>query len=100
VEKISVDSYVFDTLMPDLIGHDRRPAAFIVFLFLWRKTKSAGRPTVQSISMIASETGLSKSSVQNALRWLRHRGLIDVKRKSPTATPVFTLVCRWRNRAA
>ena len=29
-----MDDYVFDTLMPDLVGHDRQPSAFIVYLFL------------------------------------------------------------------
>jgi hypothetical protein len=27
--RITLDSYVVDVLMPDLVGHDRRPAAFI-----------------------------------------------------------------------
>jgi hypothetical protein len=36
MSKLMPDEYVVDVLMPDLVGHDRRPAAFIVFLFLLR----------------------------------------------------------------
>lgn len=37
MQKIALDSYVIDVLMPDLVGHDRRPAAFLVYLFLLRQ---------------------------------------------------------------
>jgi hypothetical protein len=33
---VEVDAYVIDTLLPDLVGHDRRPSAFLVYLHLWR----------------------------------------------------------------
>ncbi|SFC08052.1 hypothetical protein [Massilia yuzhufengensis] len=39
----TLDAYVFEVLMPDLIGHDRRPAAFIVYLFLLHSTETLGR---------------------------------------------------------
>ena len=29
---LSLDHYVVDTLMRDLVGHDRRPSAFLVYL--------------------------------------------------------------------
>ena len=31
-------AYVLDTLMADLVGHDRQPSAFLVYLHLWRRT--------------------------------------------------------------
>jgi hypothetical protein len=30
-----IDAYILETLMPDLVGHDRQPSAFLVYLFLW-----------------------------------------------------------------
>src|SRR6266536_1055507 len=35
---VTLDTYVVDTLMPDLVGHDRAPSAFLVFLFLYRRS--------------------------------------------------------------
>ena len=32
---IEVDSYVFDVLMRDILGHDKQPSALAVFLFLY-----------------------------------------------------------------
>src|SRR5437764_458779 len=42
VEVIAIDAYVLDTLMHDLIGHDRAPSAFVVYLHLWRESLGAG----------------------------------------------------------
>ena len=33
-EPSRLDAYIIDTLMPDLVGHDRQPSAFIVYLYL------------------------------------------------------------------
>lgn len=98
MQRLSVDAYVIDTLMPDLVQHDRRPSAFLVFLYLWRRSAGAARTTVASYRMLADGTGLSKRAVQDAIRVLTRRRLIDVAKKSPTATPVFTLRCHWRDR--
>ena len=32
---VAIDTYILDTLMADLVGHDRQPSAFLVYLFLW-----------------------------------------------------------------
>jgi hypothetical protein len=91
------DAYVFDTLMPDLIGHDRAASAFIVYLKLWHATGGPGRRGVQlSLSTLAIETGLSKSSVQAALARLRKRGYLNVRRSSATAIPVHAVLAPWR----
>lgn len=97
-ERFGVDGYVVDALMPDLVGHDRRPSAFLVYLFLWRKSGGAARPTAASHQMLADGTGLSKRAVQLAIRTLEGRQLVSIKRRSPTATPIFTLRCHWRVR--
>lgn len=97
-ERFGVDAYVVDALMPDLVGHDRRPSAFLVYLFLWRKSGGAARPTSASYQMLADGTGLSKRAVQTAIRTLERRQLVAIVRKTATATPIFTLRCHWRAR--
>jgi CRP-like cAMP-binding protein len=78
MERITFDAYLIDVLMPDLVGHDRRPATFVVYLFLLRQAAKARRDAVSvSLQTIASKTGLSKSTVQAALRHLRRRKLMD-----------------------
>jgi len=93
---VEVDDYVIDTLMPDLVGHDRQPSAFLVFLWLWRRTHGAGAATAQvSLFDLATGTGLSKRSVQEALRWLSRRRLLSIQRQSITAIPVYTVRRPW-----
>jgi hypothetical protein len=97
VGTIPVDDYVLDTLMRDLVGHDRRPSAFLVYLYLWRATQREGGRQVQvSLLDIAHDIGLSKRTVQNALGWLAKRKLIRVSRESITAIPVNTVLKPWR----
>jgi DNA-binding MarR family transcriptional regulator len=92
-----MDDYVVDTLMPDLVGHDRQPSAFLVYLFLWRQTHAVNGSTVQvALRDIAEQTGLAKRSVQSALSWLVKRKLIAVARESITAIPVYTVMRPWR----
>lgn len=94
-DRAAPDDYVFETLMPDLIGHDRSPSAFIVYMKLWHACRGR-RGAALSLSTLAIETGLSKSSVQAAIRRLRKRGFIAAKRASPTAIPVYTVLTPWR----
>lgn len=98
MERVPVDAYVLDALMPDLVGHDHRPSAFIVFLLLWRRTASASRNVGLSYRMLADGTGLAMRSVQAAVQLLQRRQLIEIKRKHATSIPVFTLKCHWRAR--
>lgn len=96
MEKVTLDAYVLDALMPDLVGHDRHASAFVVFMYLWRRTRGGTRSAVVSLRMIADGTGLAKRSVQNALDRLSRRRLVATKRSSPTAAASFTLSCDWR----
>jgi DNA-binding MarR family transcriptional regulator len=84
--------------MPDLVGHDRHPAAYLVFLYLWRH--SSGRPPAvsQSLVEISEGTGLSKRAVQGALKKLVVRKLIDVQRDSITAVATYRLLRHWLRR--
>lgn len=96
---IELDPYIVDTLMPDLVGHDRQPSAFLVYLYLWREAQRAGANHVQvALRDVAEGTGLSKRSVQDAIVRLVRRGLLDVSRESITAIAVYAVRQPWRRR--
>lgn len=77
MRQLTLDRYVIDTLMPDLVGHDRRPSSFLVYLFLWASADgSRTRTASASQRAIAEGTGLSKRAVQDALAQLERRRLV------------------------
>jgi hypothetical protein len=94
--RVGLDVYVLDILMRELVGHDKKPSAFLVYLHLWRR--SAGG-TVDRIAAshqsVARGTGLSKSAVQTAIKVLLHRKLIRVTRGSPTGVPRYDVKRPW-----
>lgn len=91
-----MDAYVFDTLMRDLVGHDRSPAAFIVFVHVAHQVEKTRRKAAAlSLQSISNGTGLSKSAVQAAIRLLRRRKLLAVSKDSPTAVPVYEVLRPW-----
>ena len=93
----AIDTYILETLMADLVGHDRQPSAFLVYLFLWMLTHGRKETTTQvALRDIADGTGLSKRSVQEALGRLSKRKLIGISRESITAVPVYTVLRPWR----
>lgn len=96
---LSLDSYILDVLMRDLAEHERRPSAFLVYLHVWRSSLGAGRKAVSlSYQGISEATGLSKSAVQNAVKLLKRRKLIQVSLKNRTATPVYRAERPWIRR--
>ena len=96
VTQIPLDRYVVDTLMRDMVGHDHTPSGFLVFLWLWARTEGGTRRYTASLQTIARETGLSKSSVQNAVAALRdRRRLIRTESPGPTAPPVYEVLKPW-----
>ena len=98
---VPVDDYVMDVLLPDLAGHDRSPAAFLVYLALWTHLfRSGGRTAEMSLQQLSGRTGLSKSAVQAAIRLLRNRSLLRVTKASPTAVPQYELIRHWLRRRA
>ena len=99
IDTIVIDDYIFDVLMRDLIGHDRAPSAYLVYLHLWSQTIGRRKKTVRvSHQMIADAAGLSKSAVQKGMRVLLRRHLVSVHRASPTAVPEYRLARPWLNR--
>ena len=98
---VAIDDYVMDVLLPDLVGHDKSPAAFLVYLVLWTLLFRSERKAIAvSLQSLSAQTGLSKSAVQGAIRLLRGRGLIKVSRLSRTAIPQYELVRHWLRRRA
>ena len=81
--------------MPDLVGHDRRPSAFLVWLACWRL---AGAPA--SLRELSEGTGLSKRAVQEAVRRLVRRRLLQVEREGPTTVARYHALRPWRRRPA
>ena len=100
MRQFRLDSYVVETLMPDLVLHDHRPSAFLVYLQLWYR--SAGRTAGVRVSHqgLSDATGLSKSAVQTAIRTLARRRLIRAARQSSTAVPEYHVLRPWRRGAA
>jgi DNA-binding MarR family transcriptional regulator len=98
---IPIDDYVLDVLLPDLAGHDRSPAAFLVYVILWTKLYRSGERRVDvSLRDLAELTGLSKSATQAGIRLLKRRSLIKITRTSATAVPQYELVRHWVRRRA
>lgn len=96
-DAVTLDAYVFDVLMPDLSGHDRARAAFLVFLYLWRRTGGDSRRSVQaSYQTIAVDTGLSRATAQTAVAKLRRRKLIQSESAGLTAIPRYRILRPWR----
>ena len=96
-ETIPVDDYVLDVLMRDIVGHDRQPAAYLVYLYLYgQAARDKWRPVVKSLRDLADATGLSKSAVQTALENLRRRELINTTSDHSTAVPRHRVLRHWR----
>lgn len=98
-ETLKLDPYVVDALLPDLVGHDQRPSSFLVYLFLWRRSAANPAAGVRiSHGRLALATGMSRSTVQEALEHLASRQLITTRRASPTAVPVHVVLRPWERR--
>jgi hypothetical protein len=95
----AIDDYVLDVLLPDLAGHDRSPAAFLVYIILWtRLFRSEQRSIAISLQQFVESTGLSKTAVQRAIAILKRRRLIAVTKSSPTAVPEYAVLRHWVKR--
>src|SRR5947209_19647310 len=94
--ELTFDSYVLDCLLPDLVGHDRRPASFIIYLYLYHRASDNTSWSVRaSHQSIATGTGLCRSAVQSALVHLQSRHLIATSRAHATAIPLHRVLRPW-----
>jgi hypothetical protein len=93
---LPLDAHVVDVLLPDLVGHDKRQSAFVLYLWLYARTRGAGRKSAFfSYQTLTDGTGLSRRAVQRAVEHLARRQLLRVARKSPTAVPEYAVATPW-----
>lgn len=91
-----LDDYVTNVLLRDLVGHDRRPVCFLVYLWLVAEQQRRKLPVQISYQELAESVGVSKSSVQSAVSWLARRKLLAVTKQNATATPIYSVLAPWR----
>lgn len=94
-QSLSVDRYVLDSLMVDLVGHDRRPSAYILYLALLRLGGAHGEIGM-SLQALATATGLSKTAVQRSVAHLVRRELMASRSISRNQAPHYWLLQPWR----
>jgi hypothetical protein len=93
------DDYVIDVLMRDLVGHDRRPTSFLLYIWLAAEQTRRKGPVQVSYLELADSVGVSKSSAQVAVNWLVRRKLLTVSKDNITATPCYTVQRPWKDRS-
>jgi|SRR4051812_31311380 len=96
-QTIPIDDYVIDVLLRDIVGHDRQPASYLVYLYLYgQAARQKWKPVPGSLRALADATGLSKSAVQTALENLRRRELVTTSTSHSTAVPQHRVLRHWR----
>lgn len=99
MKRLYLDPYVVDTLLRDLVGHDRRPSAYLVYVYLCGLTAGrSGARAELSLGRLAEETGLSKRAVQVAVAHLERRKFLRVDRPAATAVPAYEVLRPWRRK--
>jgi hypothetical protein len=95
----TLDDYIIDVLLRDLVGHDRRPVSFLVYLWLSAEQRRREGAVRISYQELAESVGVSKSSAQAAVSWLVRRKLLSASKENATATPRYTVLSPWRDGA-
>ncbi len=95
----TLDDYVIDVLLRDLVGHDRRPVSFLVYLWLAAEQRRRNGEVRVSYQQLAETLGVSKSSVQAAVSWLIRRKLLATGKENATAMLRYTVLTPWRDSA-
>jgi hypothetical protein len=90
------DDYVTDALMRDLVGHDKRPVSFLVYLWLAAEQQRRNSAVRISYQELAESIGVSKSSAQAAIGWLVRRKLVLMSKETVTATPRYKVQSPWK----
>jgi hypothetical protein len=97
---LRLDPYIVETLLPDLVGHDRRPSAFLVYLALAGRSPAREDSARLSLRDLAELTGLSKRTVQEALTVLSRRRLVAISRDGATDVAIYEVKRPWRRSGA
>jgi hypothetical protein len=58
----SIDDYVTDVLMRDLVGHDKRPVSFLVYLWLAAEQQRRSSAVQISYQELAESIGLARAA--------------------------------------
>jgi predicted transcriptional regulator len=95
----TLDDYIIDVLLRDLVGHDRRPVSFLVYLWLVAEQRRREGAVRISYQELAESVGVSKSSAQAAVSWLIRRKLLTASKENVTATPRYKVLSPWRDAA-
>ncbi len=98
-DEIVLDRYIHSTLLRDLVGHDHRPTAFLVYLWLYAEQQELGKPIEISYATLSENIGLSRSASQAAIAWLVRRKLLSVVKQTATATPIYSIKRPWHREA-
>lgn len=96
IAMLRLDDYLVDVLMRDLVGHDRRPVCFLVYLWFAAEQQRRGTAVQVSYQDIAESIGVSKSSAQSAVGWLARRKLLSISKQTATAMPKYRVLSPWR----
>jgi hypothetical protein len=102
-----LDPYITDVLLRDLVGHDRRPASFLVYLWFTAEQQKTveqqkyaqqrrASPVTISYQDLAESIGISKSSAQSAVAWLIRRKLLTATKITVTATTSYKVLTPWK----
>jgi hypothetical protein len=94
---LALDPYLTDVLMRDLVGHDRRPVSFLVYLWLAAEQQRRNAAVQISYSELAECIGVSKSSAQSAVSWLVRRRLLAASKENATATSRYNVLSPWKD---
>jgi len=92
----TIDEYVTGVLMRDLVGHDKRPVSFLVYVWLAAEEQSRNAAVQISYRELAESIGVSKSAAQAAIAWLVRRKLVSAAKATVTATPEYKVQTPWR----
>ena len=73
---IALDSYVLDVLMRDLVGHDKKPSAFIVYLYLAVRILESYTVTANSLPCVkGSRACMHKGCLSTSKKCSAKRGV-------------------------
>ena len=91
-----IDDYLIDVLMRDLVGHDKRPVAFLIYLWLAAEQTRRNATVQISYQELAESIGISKSAAQSAVSWLKRRKLLIASKARVTAIPCYKIQRPWK----
>jgi hypothetical protein len=81
--------------MRDLVGHDRSPVSFLLYLWLSAEQQRRRAPVQISYQELAESIGISKSAAQTGVAWLVRRKLLSAAKANPTAVPTYSALTPW-----